>query len=137
MNNPLEIPANTKVFIVEDDAFISMMLVKRFESIGAIVSTDAVGNTATENIKKVMPNIVTLDIQLPGADGLQILQQLKADPETKNIPVVMLSNFGDKEKLDKAKQYGAVAFLIKATLSIDEIIGEIIRHLKIETITRG
>lgn len=137
MNNSVTIPTGTKIFLVEDDAFISMMLVKNFEATGATVLTDARGDTATENIKKAMPNIIVLDIQLPGADGLQILQQIKADPDTKNIPVVMLSNFGDKEKIEKAKQLGAVAFLIKATLPADEIVAEIAKHLKVETMTRG
>jgi CheY-like chemotaxis protein len=74
---------------------------------------------------------------LPGADGFQVLQQLKADPVTKNIPVVMLSNMGDKASIDKAKKYGAVNFLIKATLSVDEIVSEIAKQLKVETMTRG
>jgi CheY-like chemotaxis protein len=137
MNNSVSIQAGTKIFLVEDDAFISMMLVKNFENAGAIVTTDARGDTAAANIKKTMPNIVLLDIQLPGATGLEILEQIKNDPETKNIPAVMLSNFGDKEKIAKAKQLGALAFLIKATLPVDEIVGEIAKLLKTETMTRG
>jgi CheY-like chemotaxis protein len=137
MNESLKIPTGTKVFIVEDDSFISSLLVSNLESNGVVVSTDATGETAAANIKKVMPNIVMLDIMLPGADGLQILQQLKADPETKSIPVIMLSNFGDRDRIEKAKQYGAVAFLIKATLSIDNIASEIAKQLKVESMTRG
>jgi DNA-binding response OmpR family regulator len=130
MNESVKIPENTKVFIVEDDVFISSLLIKKFESAGATVSNSMTGDTAAASIKKEMPNIVLLDIMLPGADGFQIIQQLKADVTTKNIPVIMLSNLGDKEHMDKAKKYGAVNFLIKATLSIDEIVNEVAKQLK-------
>jgi CheY-like chemotaxis protein len=137
MNESLKIPAGTKVFIVEDDSFISSLLVSNLESNGVVVSTDATGETAVASIKKVMPNIIMLDIMLPVVNGLEILKQLKADPVTKNIPVMMLSNFGDKDRIETAKQYGAVAFLIKATLSIDNIASEIAKQLKVESMTRG
>lgn len=137
MNKTLEIPKNTKVFIVEDDAFISSLLIKKFESIGATVSICAAGDVAAASIKRDLPDIIVLDIMLPKADGFQVLQELKADPETKNIPVVMLSNFGEKAQIEKAKQYGAAIFLIKATLSIDEIAEEIIKQIKTEKMARG
>jgi len=137
MNETIKIPANTKVFLVEDDVFISSLLVKRFESIGANISTDSTGEDAAEKIKKEMPSIVLLDIMLPVTDGFQILQQLKADPDTKDIPVIMLSNLGNKESIDKAKKYGAVSYLIKATLSIDEIVSEVAKQLKTKKETSG
>ena len=137
MDKTLKIPPNTKVFIVEDDAFISGLLVKNFENSGATVSTSADGATAKDSIKKIMPNIVMLDVMLPGADGFEILQQLKADDETKKIPVIMLSNLGDKTSIDKAKKYGAAIYLIKATLTVDEIVNEAIKQLKNEAMTRG
>jgi DNA-binding response OmpR family regulator len=130
MNEAIKIPPNTKVFVVEDDVFISSLLVRRFESLGTAVSTSAAGDTAAASIKKEMPNIVLLDIMLPGADGFQVLQQLKADASTRGIPVIMLSNLGDKEHMEKARKYGAVSFLIKATLSIDEIVAEVAKQLK-------
>ncbi len=137
MNESSKIPANTKVFIVEDDTFISSLLVKKFESIGAIVLTSGSGETSAASIKKEMPNIVVLDIMLPGADGFQVLQQIKSDPETKNIPVIMLSNLSEKVQIEKAKKYGVASFLIKATLSVDEIVEEVAKQLKVETMTRG
>ena len=137
MTETIKFPPNTKIFIAEDDAFIGSLLVKKFESAGAVVLTGNNGDTAAENIKKEKPNVVLLDILLPGADGFQILQQLKADPETKNIPVIMLSNLAEKVQIDKAKKYGAATFLVKATMSIDAIIGEAAKQLKVETMTRG
>lgn len=128
---------NAKIFLVEDDAFISNLLVKKFEGSGMTVITGNAGETAAASIKKEMPNIVVLDIMLPGVDGFQVLQQMKSDPDTKNIPVIMLSNLSDKVQIEKSKKYGAVSFLIKATLSVDEIVGEVEKQLKVESMTRG
>ena len=137
MNETTKIPPNNKVFIVEDDKFIRDLLVKRLEGAGAIVGTDEMGSRAAADIKKTTPNIILLDILLPGADGFQVLQQLKADPETRNIPVIMLSNLAEKVYFEKAEKYGAVSYLVKATLSVDEIVGEVAKQLKIAVATRG
>ena len=137
MNETVKIPAGTKVFIVEDDAFISSLLTKKFESEGVVIATSSTGDTAAADIKAAKPAIIILDIMLPGIDGLQVLEQIKKDPETQNIPVIMLSNLGEKVQIEKAKKYGAVSFLIKATLSVDEIVGEVAKQLKVETMTRG
>jgi len=137
MNETVKIPAGTKVFIVEDDAFISSLLTKKLESEGVIIATSNSGDTAAADIKTAKPALIILDIMLPGADGLQVLEQIKKDPETQNIPVIMLSNLGEKVQIEKAKKYGAVSFLIKATLSVDEIVGEVAKQLKVETMTRG
>ena len=137
MNEKLELPLNTKVFIVEDDAFITSLLEKKFESAGAVVETIATGDGAAEVIKERMPNIILLDIMLPGADGFSVIQQLKADHSTHNIPVIMLSNLAEKVYFDKAEKYGAVKFLVKATMSIDEIVTEVIKQLKVAAATRG
>lgn len=122
-------PENTKVFIVEDDAFISSLLVKKITASGAKVETANNGGEALSAIKKFKPDVVLLDIMLPDMDGLQILQQLKADSELRSIPVIMLSNLGEKAQIDQAKKTGAVNFLIKATLSVDEIVKETIKAL--------
>jgi CheY-like chemotaxis protein len=66
-----------------------------------------------------------LDILLPGADGFEILKKLKADPRYTKIPVVLLSNLSQPTDLQKGKDLGAVKFLIKSTVTLDEIIDEI------------
>jgi CheY-like chemotaxis protein len=137
MNETVKIPAGTKIFLVEDDAFISSLLVKKFEGDGAVIVTGATGENAAASIKTEKPAVIILDIMLPGVDGFQVLQQIKSDAETKDIPVIMLSNLSEKVQIEKAKKYGAVSFLIKATLSVDEIVGEVAKQLKIETMTRG
>ena len=124
-------PPNTKVFIVEDDTFISGLMVKKFTADGCTVTTANAGDKAFEAIKAAMPNVILLDIMLPGGvDGLGILQQLKSEPTTKNIPVLMLSNLGEKPQIDQSKKLGAASFLIKATMSVDEIAAEAMKALK-------
>ena len=124
-------PANTKVFIVEDDAFISGLLVKKLTAEGCTVNTVNQGDKALDAIKAFMPNIILMDIMLPGGiDGLGILQQVKAEPTTRAIPVIMLSNLAEKAQIDQAKKTGAVNFLVKATMSVDEIAQEAAKALK-------
>lgn len=68
------------------------------------------------------PNIIILDIILPGKDGFEILQDLKKDDKTKNIPVIIVSNLGTKGDLEKGRQLGAVDFMIKATVTPGDIV---------------
>jgi len=129
--------SDVKIFIVEDDAFMGGLLSKNFEASGAQVFKIDTGKGATEMIKQIMPNVVLLDIMLPDVDGFEILQKLKADTETRNIPIIMLSNLADKVSIEKSKKMGAVSFLIKATMTVSEIAAEIAKQLKIESMTRG
>ncbi len=123
-------PKDTKVFIVEDDAFISSLIVKKLTNEGCKVSTVANGEDALAAIKKFMPQVILMDIMLPGISGLDVLQQVKADADVRAIPVIMLSNLAEKAQIDQAKKVGAVNFLVKATMSIDEIVNEAAKALK-------
>lgn len=122
-------PKGTKVFIVEDDAFISSLIVKKLTNEGCEVQTVANGEDALAAIKKFMPQVILLDIMLPGISGLDVLQQLKADSAVRAIPAMMLSNLAEKAQIDQAKKVGAVNFLVKATMSIDEIVAEAAKAL--------
>ncbi len=116
-----------KVLIVEDDKFLMDTMAKRFIEAGFELSYAAEGNAAIEAAKKSKPDVFVLDILLPNKSGFQILEELKADPEFKDIPAIFLSNLGSKEDIEKGKKLGAFSFLIKATVNIGEIIAEIER----------
>lgn len=120
-----------KVFIVEDDSFIAGLLGQGMEKYGWKVTMDNTGKTAFDQIKTVKPDVAILDIMLPGMDGLEILALLKQDPATKDIPVIMLSNLSEPTQIKKATSLGAAKFLIKATLSIDAIVAEVNKVVKL------
>jgi CheY-like chemotaxis protein len=73
-----------------------------------------------------------LDILLSGMDGFEILKRIKEDEKTRHIPVILLSNLGQKEDIEKGKALGAARFLVKAMVTLDEIIEEMKAVLKEE-----
>ncbi|MCK5027291.1 MAG: response regulator, partial [Candidatus Pacebacteria bacterium] len=85
---------------------------------------------AFDALKKKKPEIILLDLILPGVDGFEILTQIKADDNLKDIPVMVISNLGQKEDIDRAMELGAVDFLIKANYTLDEIISRVLTVLK-------
>ncbi len=114
-----------KVMWVEDDNFLSGLIGKKLAHEKAILFSANNGEDAVVMIEKEHPDVLLLDILLPGITGLQVLQKIKSNPTTKDIPVLLLSNLGQKADIDKGAQLGAEKFLIKATLSLDEIVREV------------
>ncbi len=117
--------AGTSVLVVEDDAFLHDILTRKLSGAGATLLHATDSDEAFSALKNENPNIVLLDILLPGTDGFEVLRQIRANPETKTLPVILLSNLGQKTDIDKGKQLGANRFLIKATASLEEIVNEI------------
>ena len=120
------------VLIVEDDVFLSQIYQKKFEMEGYKVSTADNGEKGLADANKKKPNIVLLDILLPKMDGFVVLNKLKADPETKDIPVILLTNLGQKEDVDKGLEQGAVDYLIKAHFKPSEVVDKVRKVLDIQ-----
>ena len=115
--------------IVEDDKFFISLISKKLSDNGLPVIAANDGKSALELVVKENPDIIILDIMLPDMDGFEILKQIKQLPERINIPVVFLSNLGSREDIMKGKELGATNFLIKATVTMDEVLQEIVRIL--------
>jgi DNA-binding response OmpR family regulator len=111
-----------KVLIIEDDKFIAEALVMKFKENGFDIGHLDNGEKVVAEAITQKPNIIILDIILPGKDGFEILQDLKKDDKTKNIPVIIVSNLGTKGDLEKGRQLGAVDFMIKATVTPGDIV---------------
>ena len=114
-----------KVLWVEDDKLLSTILSKKIEATGykllkAINSKEAFDFLAVE-----VPDIIILDIMLPGMSGFEVLQKIKMDERLRKVPVIMLSNLSKQGDIEKAKVLGANKFVVKAAVSLDEIIREI------------
>lgn len=114
-----------KILIVEDDRFLSELITQKVGVEGYEVSLAMDGERAVEMAKAEQPNLILLDLILPTIDGFEVLKRLKEAPETKNIPVIILSNLGQKEDVDKGMQLGAIDFMIKANFTPGEIISKI------------
>jgi len=115
---------------VEDDMFLVGLIQKRMEGTNARLVQVTDGAKAFETVKDVKPDIVILDLLMPNIDGFEILRQLKENDATKMIPVLVLSNLGQKQEIDKAKDLGALKFVVKASIGLDSIIPEIEKIVK-------
>ena len=114
-----------KVMWVEDDLFLSSLISKKFSTEGCELQFAKTGQEALDALKKDKPDILLLDIMLPGVDGFEVLRQIKADPTTKDIPVILFSNLNQEQDVEKGLKLGASRFIIKATVALDDIIKEV------------
>ena len=111
------------ILIVEDDKLILDVLRKKFEIEGYIVVTAGDVHSGLEVIKAQRVDLVLLDILLPGgANGFVLLGDIKQNEEFKKIPVVILSNFSEKQDIEKGLRLGAVDFLVKANNTPNKIV---------------
>jgi len=116
---------NKKIMIVEDDEFLVQMYATKLEMQDYTVITASDGKQALKLIKKQQPDLVLLDLNLPVMDGFQVLEALKADKETAEIPVLVLTNYGQKEHIDRCLNLGAADYLIKAHFVPSEVLDKI------------
>ena len=108
--------------VIEDDPLIFDILVFKFRNKDWEVSSAMDGENGLKKAAEFKPDIIMLDILLPGISGYEVLTTLKATPELAHIPVLMLSNYGQPEEINKSLSLGAVDHFIKANVIIDEVV---------------
>ena len=115
-------PARVKVLLVEDDEFLAKIVTEKLVLSGfeALYAKD--GSAALKAASAKLPDAILLDILIPKMDGFEVLQRLKNDPKTKHIPVLMLTNLGKREDVDRALKLGAAEYLIKAHFAPADMI---------------
>lgn len=111
-----------KVLIVEDEKFMADTLVRKFKEAGFTIDYLDRGEKVVAEATTKPPDIIILDILLPGKNGFEVLKELKEKDKTKNIPVIIVSNLGSREDFEKGSQLGAAGFMIKATVTPEDII---------------
>ena len=100
-NNPKSQNGKISILIVEDDKFLRELLVRKVESAGFVTSVAIDGKEALKKIKEELPRLVLLDLVLPGIDGFEVLRQVKANPQTSKVLVIILSNLGQREDVER------------------------------------
>jgi two-component system alkaline phosphatase synthesis response regulator PhoP len=115
----------TKVLWVEDDKLIGTILAKKLISSGFDLFHAKTGEEAVEALKQVIPDVVVLDLLLPGMNGFDVLQQINRDASLRNVPTMILSNLSKPTDIERAKMLGAKKFLVKAATSLDQIVKEV------------
>lgn len=121
-----------KILLVEDDSFLASVYATKFELEGFTVLHAADGEAGLKMAEKSEPNIILLDILMPKMDGFETLHRLKMDQKLVNIPVIMLTNLGQKEDVERCLKEGAVDYLIKAHFVPGEAVKKVRKILNLE-----
>jgi DNA-binding response OmpR family regulator len=103
-----------RVLFVEDDPTVAQMYRLKLELDGYQVIMAKDGEEGLRLAGEVSPDIVFLDIRLPKVDGFAVLEGLRKREQTRNVPVVILSNYGERELVDRGLKLGALDYLIKS-----------------------
>jgi len=131
MENTQKFIAGTKIVIVEDDKFLGGLVSKKLADDGCVVRHLETGEVAQSSVESDVPDLIFLDLLLPGMSGFDVLDRLKKSNKTKDVPVIILSNLGERDDIRRGLDLGATSFLIKASMTVDTIVGEASRILRI------
>jgi len=113
------------ILIVEDDKFLRELIVRKLVQEDFKVSEAVDGEEGIKKIKEEKPDLVLLDLILPGIDGFEVLAKMKEASSLSSIPVIILSNLGQKDDVEKGLKMGAIDYLIKAHFTPGEIIEKV------------
>jgi DNA-binding response OmpR family regulator len=116
-------PPAHRVLIVEDDVAVAQMYKLKLELDGFMVVTAIDGETGLSMAERFVPNLVVLDIALPGMDGLALLDAIRAKYRLRKIPILILTNHDDPETEKRSLELGALQFLSKSRTTPDALAG--------------
>lgn len=114
-----------KILLIEDDRFLRTLLEKRLrgEQIKVVGASD--GEDALQKVVTEYPDLILLDLILPKRSGFSFLAEINKDVNLKKIPVVVLSNLGQPEDIERAKEYGVKEYFVKANFSLEQLVQKI------------
>lgn len=115
----------TKILLAEDDQLISNSLVSALKEAGFEAFPAYDGEEALAKAKSESPDLILLDIMMPKLDGIGVLWELKAQENTAQIPVIVLTNMADMDTISKIMQAGGKDYLLKSDQSPDDIVKKI------------
>jgi DNA-binding response OmpR family regulator len=114
-------PKRATILVVEDEAVLRNLLAITLRGEGFTVLEAEDGDTGQKRALKYRPALVLLDIIMPGMNGIDMLKLLRQDVWGKTAKVILLTNLGDNESIEKAKAFGVTDYLVKSDWSLDEI----------------
>jgi DNA-binding response OmpR family regulator len=114
-----------RILLVEDEEMLSNMYQVKFQNDGFILIKANNGEEGLQMADKEKPDFILLDVIMPKMDGFTVLKKLKENPNTKNIPVLLLTNLGQDEDVKKGNELGAVGYLVKANITPSEVVAKV------------
>ncbi len=118
------------MLIVEDERPLLKALAEKFAHQGFRVLTAENGEKGMNLALETQPEIILLDIVMPKMDGISVLKRLRSDPKTKDVPIILLTNLYDNEKLMEASKVGVFDYLIKSDWKIEDVVKKVKEKLK-------
>lgn len=113
-----------KILLIDDDTSLLTIFETALKTEGFEVATAFDGKSGIEKVKLEKPNLVFIDQILPDMNGNDIVKSLKADEQTKNIPLAILSNFGQNELVQEALSHGALDYILKYQIAPQDLINK-------------
>ncbi|MDP3993660.1 MAG: response regulator [bacterium] len=114
-----------KILVVEDEEILLAALKEELLTGGYEVDGAMDGLQGLEKVKSFKPDLVLLDLLMPKMDGMEMLQKLKGDSETRDVPVVILTNLSDYERISEALSLGAMDYLVKANYKLEDLLDKV------------
>ncbi len=118
------------ILIVEDNVLLAQVLMDKFGRAEFAPVNVVNGLEVQAKATALKPAIILLDLILPGLDGFGVLKLLKANEQTKNIPVVVISNLGEESDVRSAKALGAEDYFVKANISMEKLLQNVKKIIK-------
>lgn len=113
----------SRILLIEDDPFLASLLKNRFQKENFETQTAVTGDEAIKILQgEVRPDIILLDLILPGKSGFEVLENMRQNPAVAKLPVIVISNLGQDSDIEKVKGLGISDYLIKSKISIDKLI---------------
>ena len=119
-------PGRPRVLIVEDDETIRQLIAVNLELEGFDTFAAVDGQDGLDKIKSIRPDVITLDVMMPGLDGWQVVAALRADPATRTIPILMLSARAQEADIQRGSRAGVDAYITKP-FDPDELVATVRR----------
>lgn len=118
------------IMVAEDDKYYANIFKLKLSKEGYRVAVVGDGAQVLALLKKEKPNLILLDLIMPVKDGFETLRELKADKSLEDVNVIVISNLGQKEDVEKAKKLGAIDYLVKANVSVQEMVEKVKKHFQ-------
>jgi DNA-binding response OmpR family regulator len=126
----MDTPEKTKtVLVIEDDSFLAKAYEIKLKKEGINARLIMNGKDALACLSEEPPAVVLLDLMLPGLSGFDFLTKLREVPAWKDVPVMILTNLGQAQDIERGRQLGAVDYIIKANVKISEVIEKVRRYV--------
>lgn len=114
-----------KILIIEDDRYISKMYQLKLSLDGFDVQIADNGRIGVDKVKEFKPDIVLTDILMPELDGFEVIKLIKAEPEFKSTPILIMSNLGQEDHIQKGLELGALGYIVKSQYTPSKVVDKI------------